>query len=387
MLTCKVGNSIINCFDGSYDKYKLKDWSDRRLLICPDCGSPYEYCHGDVALPYFRHKDKSKLCDEIYHESETEEHMEGKTMLYKWLLSIKDECGLENIKLESYIQETKQKPDIYFEKNGDRYVIEFQCTPIATEYLKRRELYKLAGVKDIWILGTEKYYTGRLKTIEKHSNYHLDTKLKTINIVKEEIKKLIKVSFNEWDVPNKILLDELIFDNKIKFNDDFIKRVHDKYLSYCNKIIQDKKDKEEASKKIKNIKESYRKYLEDYFLKDNDFYSFTRESDFHGLCDIDFKAFNNKPYCIRIYQDSVQIGKETSYTTPFKGKKGGIGWRRVYCFNVMYEKTIDYFDVDNVKRFLVESILDLKKQRDVFLKEEKLENEGRRLKIKNRGVK
>ena len=43
MLTCKVGNTIINCVDGEYDKYKLKLWSDKKRLICPDCGGLYEY--------------------------------------------------------------------------------------------------------------------------------------------------------------------------------------------------------------------------------------------------------------------------------------------------------------------------------------------------------
>ena len=46
MLTCKVGNTIINCFDGKYDKHTLKKWDEEKRLICPDCGKLYEYCHG-----------------------------------------------------------------------------------------------------------------------------------------------------------------------------------------------------------------------------------------------------------------------------------------------------------------------------------------------------
>ena len=52
MLTCKVGNTIINCVDGEYDKYKLKLWSDKKRLICPDCGGLYEYCHGEDVYAY-----------------------------------------------------------------------------------------------------------------------------------------------------------------------------------------------------------------------------------------------------------------------------------------------------------------------------------------------
>lgn len=154
MITCLVGNSVVNCFDRKYDKHKLKEWSDKRLLKCPDCGNAYEYCHGEIVLPYFRHKDKSKLCDGIYSEPETQEHIQGKVKLYELL---KKQNGVENLKLEAYIPETKQRPDIYFEYYGKRYVIEYQCTPIASEYLKRKELYRLANINDIWILGCDKY--------------------------------------------------------------------------------------------------------------------------------------------------------------------------------------------------------------------------------------
>lgn len=79
MLTCKVGNTIINCFDGKYDKFTLKKWSEDKRLICPDCGKLYKYCHGEVIHPYFRHKEKNKDCEGIYYKQETEEHIDGKT--------------------------------------------------------------------------------------------------------------------------------------------------------------------------------------------------------------------------------------------------------------------------------------------------------------------
>lgn len=85
MLTCKVGNTIINCFDRKYDKFTLKKWSEENRLLCPDCGNLYEYCHGEIISPYFRHKEKNKECEGIYYEPETEEHIKGKIMLYNWL--------------------------------------------------------------------------------------------------------------------------------------------------------------------------------------------------------------------------------------------------------------------------------------------------------------
>lgn len=193
MLTCKVGENIINCFDNTYDKYQLKKWSDKNILICPDCGKSYEYCHGQIVPPYFRHKEKNKDCDGIYSEPETKEHIDGKLFLYNWLLDLQEQGIVCNVRLEGYIPETKQRPDLYFDYNGIRNVIEFQCTPIATEYLERHQLYQLANVNDIWILGIDKYnfninedgfiyHNQYYKTIEKYTNYHLNVKTKEIYI-------------------------------------------------------------------------------------------------------------------------------------------------------------------------------------------------------------
>lgn len=180
MLSCIVGNTSINCYDGKYDKYTLKEWSEKNRLICPDCGKPYEYCHGKIVPPYFRHKEKSE-CEGLYHEPETEEHIKGKIALYNWLLRLQEQGIIQNVKLEAYIPETRQRPDLYFEKDGQRCVIEYQCSPIASEFLERRKLYKLAQVNDIWVLGTDKYiYKSEIqkgfneKVIEKHTKYYFD---------------------------------------------------------------------------------------------------------------------------------------------------------------------------------------------------------------------
>lgn len=153
ILTCKLGNEIINCYDGTHNKEQLKKWASKKILVCPVCGKPYEYCHGKVKTPYFRHMDKNE-CEDIYSESETEEHLNGKRDLFEW---IRKQDGVINVVLEGWIPETKQRPDIMFEYDGKKYIIEYQCSPIATEYVERHELYKASGINDIWILGTEKY--------------------------------------------------------------------------------------------------------------------------------------------------------------------------------------------------------------------------------------
>lgn len=250
MITCKVGNTIINCIDGIYDKDKLRRWSGQERLICPDCGRLYEYCHGEIVSPYFRHKEKSSECDGIYHESETEEHIKGKTAIYRWLLNIQDKCGIENVHLEYYIKETRQKPDIYFEQNGERYAIEYQCTPIATEFLKRRELYKLAGIKDIWVLGCEKYTGG--KVIEKHVYVKFDTKYNCM-IFNGIGKTLTHQRFSKY-MSNTHHIDKLLFKNEFfnadKCVTDEIKNKYVEEIIDCN-ISREQKIAEERRKEIK----------------------------------------------------------------------------------------------------------------------------------------
>lgn len=154
----------------------LKKWSKKRILLCPACGKPYEYCHGEVKTPYFRHMDKTE-CEDKYSESETEEHLDGKRDLYEW---IKIQKGVKNAVLEGWIPETKQRPDIMFEYNDEKYVIEYQCSPIATEYKERHELYQAAGIHDIWICGAEKYlqHNMREKYLESNSVGFYDPKSK-----------------------------------------------------------------------------------------------------------------------------------------------------------------------------------------------------------------
>jgi hypothetical protein len=131
-------------------------------LICPACGGVYEYCHGLVVNPYFRHKEKED-CDR-FPEPETEEHNLGKRKLYEWICK---QDGVTDVVLEGWLPETRQRPDIMFKYNGEQHVIEYQCTPIATEYLERHNLYQSGGIKDWWILGIENYLNYAIPKDEK----------------------------------------------------------------------------------------------------------------------------------------------------------------------------------------------------------------------------
>jgi competence CoiA-like predicted nuclease len=149
----------------------LKLWTSKNIVLCPICNKPYEYCHGEFKIPYFRHKEKDK-CEDVYSEPETEEHIKGKRDLFEW---VKGQNNVTDSIIEGWIFETHQRPDIMFKYKGEQFVIEYQCTPIASEYVKRHDLYKAAGISDIWILGTSKYIydaKSRGKTIEGNVKEH-----------------------------------------------------------------------------------------------------------------------------------------------------------------------------------------------------------------------
>ena len=191
MLSCLLNEQRINCYDGLYSKEQLKKWAAKKILLCPACGKPYEYCHGKVKSPYFRHMDKEQ-CEDKYFESETEEHISGKRDLYEW---IKKQDGVTDAVLEGWIPLTKQRPDIMFKYKGQQCIIEYQCTPIASEYYERHELYKTAGIKDIWICGTLKYFQyyhkgsglKQVTALEEQSGIYYDSKNKCIYQIDKDL--------------------------------------------------------------------------------------------------------------------------------------------------------------------------------------------------------
>lgn len=144
MLSCIVGNKSVNSFD--YEEHKLREWSNKKILRCPECGERVIYCNGDYKIAYFKHEVASECKGNLYSEPITEEHIGGIKSIYNKLKTIQ---GITNLEVEKYIVNTKQRPDIYFEYKGQRYCIEYQCSLIATQYNKRHELYELEGIKDI----------------------------------------------------------------------------------------------------------------------------------------------------------------------------------------------------------------------------------------------
>ena len=324
MLTTKLGESIINCIDGKYDRYQFKVWSNKGILKCPVCDGKYEYCHGEVVSPYFRHKDKD--CGGYYTEPETDEHKEGKTKLYNWL---KNQPGIENLQLEAWIPETKQRPDIYFEQNGKRYVIEYQCTPIASEYLKRRELYKLNNITDIWVLGEEKYnlyYDGvsvkstttRLKTIEKEDIvYYLDSSCGSVTIRGGDINKESKI--NLLDEDDKYYTLRYYERNAKRFKHlKYHSNISDEYKIFNLRDLCFKGNVEVLTEKLNECRQSEAKIIETYQMYLNNKINNKYFKTIQNIISQINREINNEQYGLHIIK---KIKNDHICDVVFKGRK------------------------------------------------------------------
>jgi competence CoiA-like predicted nuclease len=286
LLSCKVGSEQINVVD--YEEKQLRKWSRKKILKCPVCGGVLVYKRGLIKIPHFAHK-KDSDCIYTFYENETKEHAIGKTLIYKWLKKLPN---VKNLKLEAWISQTKQRPDLYFEIDDKKHVIEYQCSPITLkEYLERKELYKLNNIMDIWICGTENFnfkLNGRLKMKALDKQLFLSSSLYYINPFEEVIYsvyarsdyvvdfyKIRQQKFSDLNnfyvEEGKIFLSQTINDNFVIRLKNFITDIKNKEeREKCELLQQQKKiynfikkqfEIEEARKKVNNIIENKDIYI------------------------------------------------------------------------------------------------------------------------------
>ncbi|MEM5658011.1 competence protein CoiA family protein [Bacillus toyonensis] len=94
--------------------------------------------------------------------SETEEHIKGKFLIYKWA---KERFKDAIVEMEVYIPSSKQIADVMitFPENhalaGVKVVVEYQHSGITPEkWLERHALYREADLIDIWLLDYKVFY-------------------------------------------------------------------------------------------------------------------------------------------------------------------------------------------------------------------------------------
>ncbi len=208
--------------------------------------------------------DKNE-CEDKYSESETEEHLNGKRDLFEW---IRKQDGVTNAVLEGWIPETKQRPDIMFEYGEKKYVIEYQCSPIATEYVERHDLYKASGIIDIWIAGFEKYFkkNSRHKYIEEYICGYYNTSTKNFYIGENTEQGRFISSMH---IKSHFLLTSFVFANKTIIKKTWINNNFDNLYELHKKRISLRKETE-AINHDKSLKHVF--LIEKYINSFNGYY-------------------------------------------------------------------------------------------------------------------
>lgn len=166
MLSCKVGKKTIYAIDKG-NKETLKKWSNKGVLKCPICNEVLVFKAGKIKTWHFAHKVDSD-CESKSFEPETEEHLKGKVILYKWL---KKQPNIKEVELEKWLSDLKLRPDLAFEdSSGKNYCIEFQCSPTTLEHIYfKNNLYKTLNYHPIWIFGTQRI-SNKSKLLENTLN-------------------------------------------------------------------------------------------------------------------------------------------------------------------------------------------------------------------------
>lgn len=144
----KNGNRIVLATKTKEEIEKLRL---EHLFYCPVCKDQVIMKAGSKVIPHFAHQSKANCLSSqggegLYHEK-------GKFLLYQWLQS-----QHLDVKLEYYVKEINQRPDILLSIGNKQIAIEFQCARIPIEDIqKRNKGYNKVGIIPIWILGANQF--------------------------------------------------------------------------------------------------------------------------------------------------------------------------------------------------------------------------------------
>lgn len=119
----------------------------REHFFCPGCKARVYMKLGCKRSWHFAHaNDAACPCES---EPESDYHVKGKTLLYKWLRVQKLSPFLE-----PYLPALKQRPDLLIQTPKEYSAIEYQCSTVHQDlFLKRTKAFIKAKITPIWILG------------------------------------------------------------------------------------------------------------------------------------------------------------------------------------------------------------------------------------------
>lgn len=124
-------------------------WRRTQSFYCPQCKDPVQLKVGDLVIPHFAHR-KNAACSALFSEGESQPHLNGKRLLYQFLVN-----GKQDAELEPLLNRISQRPDLLVTTSKTKIPIEFQCSTIPISLLdERTDGYRSVGMEPIWILHT-----------------------------------------------------------------------------------------------------------------------------------------------------------------------------------------------------------------------------------------
>jgi competence protein CoiA len=204
LLNAKTSSGTIFSLGNNYRRENLLSLRNTEKFFCPVCGEAVSLKLGNQRIYHFAHRSGT-VCRDIY-ESETIYHMEGKLQLYQWLKG--QQIPVE---LEYFDPIIGQRPDIMFHYGGNKYALEFQCSPITEEiFIKRTDSYYQQNYIPLWIIGNKQIKAKR-SNVFTLSNFHYfflrETKSRQLilpSYCPEEKQFQILSSFLPYSIKNTI---------------------------------------------------------------------------------------------------------------------------------------------------------------------------------------
>lgn len=132
-------------------------------FYCPACQSEVRVRKCIKKQSHFYHLSR-KNCD-AWSENESEQHLNLKKAIYKWLK--KDG---EQVEMEYYLQELKQTPDLLINR---KIAIEIQCSHLSIERLfERTKNYHKYGYQVIWMMGKDLWLKSNMTLLQENLMYY-----------------------------------------------------------------------------------------------------------------------------------------------------------------------------------------------------------------------
>ncbi|WP_106497977.1 competence protein CoiA [Lentibacillus sp. Marseille-P4043] len=135
----------------SLSKKEIAYHKAHKQFFCPTCDERVIVKAGTKMIPHFAHRQKVN-CTSL-EGGESGYHEKGKFLLYQWF-----KYQQLDVKLEAFLPDIRQRPDLLVTINRKQIAIEFQCARIGADVIQKRTAgYKQAGVTPIWIIGANQF--------------------------------------------------------------------------------------------------------------------------------------------------------------------------------------------------------------------------------------